>query len=253
MSNKQNTPISCSGIPGSWYATWFNTKYYHILYKDRDYKEAKVFMDTLTNYLNLPENAQILDVACGRGRHSIYLNSAGFKVTGIDISEDSIAFAKKFENPTLHFEVHDMCIPYPHTFDAVFNLFTSFGYFEQEEQYLQALLAFKANLNETGFGVIDFMNVNHVINNLVPDEVKEVDGIEFTIHRYVKENYIFKEVSFIKNNDKVVYTERVKALRLKDFEDYFEQAGIYLLDVFGDYKLRKFDFDSSERLILIFK
>ena len=53
-----------------WYASWFDTPYYHILYKDRDYKEAQQFMDTLTQYLNLPEQASVLDLACGKGRHS---------------------------------------------------------------------------------------------------------------------------------------------------------------------------------------
>lgn len=253
MSTPQQTKVTCEGNPDSWYTSWFNTIYYHILYKDRDYKEAKAFMDTLTNYLNLPEKAKILDVACGRGRHSIYLNSIGYDVTGSDISKDSIAYAKQFENPGLHFEVHDMCVPYKATFDAVFNLFTSFGYFEREEQNLQAITAFHADLNETGFGVIDFMNVNYVIDNLVPHEIKMVEGIEFNIHRYVKDGHIFKDINFTIDNKSFAFTERVKALRLQDFEEYFEQAGVYLLDIFGDYKLRKFDFEKSERLILIFK
>jgi cyclopropane fatty-acyl-phospholipid synthase-like methyltransferase len=102
-----------------WYASWFNTPYYHILYKDRDYSEAQAFMDTLTRYLNLPENGSILDLACGRGRHAVYLNKLGFRVIGVDLSEQSIAHARQFENESLKFEVHDMTIPYPNSFDAV--------------------------------------------------------------------------------------------------------------------------------------
>ena len=77
-----------------WYASWFDTPYYHILYKDRDHSEAQVFMDNLTNYLNIPEGGKILDLACGKGRHSVYLNSLGYNVTGIDLSEKSIDYAK---------------------------------------------------------------------------------------------------------------------------------------------------------------
>ena len=51
-----------------WYASWFDTPYYHILYKDRDHTEAQVFMDNLTNYLNIPEGGKILDLACGKGQ-----------------------------------------------------------------------------------------------------------------------------------------------------------------------------------------
>ena len=76
-----------------WYASWFDSKFYHILYKDRDDKEAQHFMDTLTNYLNLPEDGSILDLACGKGRHSVYLNSLGYNVIGADLSENSINYA----------------------------------------------------------------------------------------------------------------------------------------------------------------
>ena len=87
----------------NWYASWFDTPFYHILYKSRDDKEAGVFMKTLTSFLNLKPKAEILDLACGRGRHSIYLNKLDFIVTGVDLSSKSIAFAKVFETDTLTF------------------------------------------------------------------------------------------------------------------------------------------------------
>ncbi|MFL0354531.1 bifunctional 2-polyprenyl-6-hydroxyphenol methylase/3-demethylubiquinol 3-O-methyltransferase UbiG [Xanthomarina sp. GH4-25] len=236
-----------------WYASWFDTPYYHILYKDRDHDEAQVFMDNLTNYLNLPEDGEILDLACGKGRHSVYLNSLGFDVTGVDLSENSIAYAKQFENKNLHFEVHDMCKPFNKKFDAVFNLFTSFGYFENETDNLKTIQAIQADLNDFGFGVIDFMNSDFVINNLVPEDSKTVEGIEFHLKRYVKDGYLFKDISFEDNGEKFQFQERVRAFSLKDFETLFEKAGVHLLDVFGDYKLRKFDKNSSERLVMIFK
>ncbi|MCF1192853.1 methyltransferase domain-containing protein [Mangrovimonas sp. AS39] len=236
-----------------WYASWFDTPFYHILYKDRDHQEAQLFMDNLTGYLNLPEQADILDLACGRGRHSVYLNNLGYQVTGIDLSEKSIAYAKQFETDSLKFEVHDMCDPYPKKFDAVFNLFTSFGYFDQEEDNLKTIKAIKQDLNDYGFGVIDFMNVSFVANHLITEDKKTVNGIDFYLKRYVKDGHIFKDIEFEFENKNYHFQERVKALTLKDFEALFEEAGCYLLDVFGDYKLRKFYEASSERLIMIFK
>ena len=236
-----------------WYASWFDTPFYHILYKDRDYAEAEAFMTTLTNYLNLPEQAKILDLACGKGRHSIFLNKLGYDVIGADLSENSIAHAKQFENDTLHFKVHNMCLPYGETFDAVFNLFTSFGYFENESDNLSTIKAIKADLNEFGFGVIDFMNSNYVINNLVEKDTKTVDGIEFTMTRRVENGYIIKDISFTFEDEDYQFQEYVRAFTLSDFETLFEKAGVYLLDVFGDYKLNKFDANNSERLIMIFK
>lgn len=236
-----------------WYASWFDTPFYHILYKDRDYAEAETFMTNLTNYLNLPEQAKVLDLACGKGRHSIFLNTLGYNVIGADLSENSIAFAKQFENETLHFDVHNMCKPYGETFDAVFNLFTSFGYFENEIDNLSTIKAIKANLNESGFGVIDFMNSQQVIDTLVPKDKKTVEGITFYQERYLQDGYIFKNISFNADGKDYEFKERVRAFTLQDFEMLFEQAEVHLLDVFGDYKLNRYDEKTSERLIMIFK
>jgi len=236
-----------------WYASWFDTPYYHILYKDRDYSEAQVFMDNLTNYLNIPERGKILDLACGKGRHSIYLNTLGYQVTGIDLSKQSIAYAKQFENDMLKFDVHDMTKPYPEAFDAVFNLFTSFGYFEDDSCNLKTIASIKAELNEFGFGVIDFMNVDYVIENLVAEDVKTVEGIDFHQKRSVKDGYIVKDISFKINGEEHSYQERVKALTLDHFKTLFNEAGVHLLDVFGNYKLQKYHAKTSERLIMVFK
>lgn len=254
MSVEQNpTNINQDQSGETWFSSWFDTPYYHILYKERNYREAQVFMDNLTHYLNLPEKAKVLDLACGKGRHSIYLNQLGFDVVGADLSENSIIEASKQSNETLHFKVHDMREPFEEKYDAIFNLFTSFGYFENDDDNLTTLKAIKESLSEYGFAVIDFMNVNQVINNLVPEEVKTVDGIDFHLKRYVADGHIFKEIDFEDKGQKFHYTEKVKALTLQDFESMMEEAGIYLLDIFGDYKLKKFHKTESERLILIFK
>lgn len=254
-----NNPKSYPEVSGqnpklkNWFASWFDSPYYHILYKERNYREAQLFMDNLTHYLNLPEKAKVLDLACGKGRHAIYLNQLGFNVIGADLSESSIAEASKNSNKTLHFQVHDMRETFEDKFDAIFNLFTSFGYFENDDDNLTTLKAMKESLTEYGFAVIDFMNVNQVINSLVPEEIKKVDGIDFHIKRYLLDGHIFKEIDFEDNGQKFHFTEKVKALTLKDFEDLMNEAGIFLLDIFGDYKLKKFHKTESERLIMIFK
>ena len=237
----------------TWFTSWFDTPFYHILYKDRDDTEAHAFMDTLTNYLNIPEGGTILDLACGKGRHARYLNQIGYNVIGADLSENSIEFAKQFENNMLHFEVHDMCKPYSKQFDGVFNLFTSFGYFDDDADNLKTIAAIKENLNTVGFGVIDFMNSTFVIDNLVPEEVKTVDGIDFYLKRYVDDGYIVKDITFTADDDTYNFQERVRAFTLADFELLFEQAGVHLLEIFGDYNLGKFNTKTSERLVMIFK
>lgn len=237
----------------TWFSSWFDTPYYHILYKERNDREAQLFMDNLTHYLNLPEKAKVLDLCCGKGRHAIYLNQLGFDVIGADLSENSIAEASAFSNESLHFKVHDMREEFEEKYDAIFNLFTSFGYFENDDDNLVTLKAIKNSLTDYGFAVIDFMNVHQVIDTLVPEEVKTVDGIDFHLKRYVADGHIFKEIDFEDQGKKYHFTEKVKALTLQDFEVMMEEAGIYLLDIFGDYKLKKFHKTESERLIMIFK
>jgi SAM-dependent methyltransferase len=237
----------------NWYSSWFDTPFYHILYKDRDNKEAGNFMDSLTSFLKLSKEAEILDLACGKGRHSKYLNELGFRVTGVDLSPKSIAFAKQFENTNLVFEEHDMSISYPKKFDAVFNLFTSFGYFENEKDNLRTIKAIKSELKPNGFAVIDFLNAEFVKSNLVPSETKTVNGIDFNIERIIENGYIIKKIHFNVDNKDYRFEERVRALTLSEFKNFFNEANANLLYCFGDYQLNEFDVESSERLILIFK
>lgn len=253
MSKTVNPHTQTDNQQVNWFESWFDTRYYHILYKDRNYREAQIFMDNLTHYLNLPEKAKVLDLACGKGRHSIYLNQLGYEVVGADLSENSIAEAKKNESDSLHFTVHDMRDSYEEKFDAIFNLFTSFGYFENEADNLQTLVAIKESLSEYGFAVIDFMNVHQVIQNLIPEETKTVDGITFHIKRFVQDGFIVKEIEFEADGKSFHFQEKVKAFTLEDFQNMMNQAGIYLLDTFGDYKLKKFHKNTSERLIMVFK
>ena len=237
----------------NWYASWFDTPYYHILYKDRGYDEAQAFMRALMAYLKPKDSAKILDLACGKGRHSVFLNSLGYNVTGVDLSKNSINHAKQYENESLTFKVHDMCKPTKNTYDVVLNLFTSFGYFEDDEDNLRTIKAIKEDLKQDGVAVIDFMNVANVISNLVPTEVKTMKGIDFHIKRYVKNNHIYKDISFKDNDEQFEFTEKVKAITLDDFKTYFKKAGLTLINTFGDYKLNDFNLETSKRLILVFK
>jgi hypothetical protein len=143
--------------------------------------------------------------------------------------------------------------PFEEKYDAIFNLFTSFGYFACDTDHLKTLIAIKESLSEYGFGVIDFMNVTQVIANLIPEETKTVDGIDFHIKRFHIDGYIYKEIDFEDQGEKYHFTEKVRAFTLQDFQELMTEAGIYLLDIFGDYKLKKFHKTDSERLIMIFK
>lgn len=234
-----------------WFTDWFNTSYYHTLYKDRNDIDAQLFIRNVIDFLKIPLTSHLLDLPCGKGRHSIYLNSLGYKVTGADLSQNSIKAAKIHENSTLDFKLKDMRKPFELKYDAVFNLFTSFGYFENDEDDILVLENIKKGLNKNGLLILDFLNVVTVKNNLVKKEIKTVDNITFNIQREIKNGFILKHISFYDKGIKHAFLERVKYIDLKKFETYFSEAGLRIHHVFGDYHLSKFNPNTSKRLIFV--
>ena len=97
------------------------------------------------------------------------------------------------------------------------------------------------------------MNSEYVIENLVPEDIKTIDGIDFQQKRRVENGYIIKDISFKIDGEDFKFQERVKAFTLKDFEILFDKAGVDLLDVFGNYKLQRYENKTSPRMIMIFK
>ena len=237
----------------NFYESWFDTPFYHILYKNRDYKEAEMFTSELINFLNLPIESKILDLACGKGRHSIFLNKMGYNVTGVDISSKNIINAKKYENNKLNFKIHDMRDPLVDKFDLIVNLFTSFGYFDDFEDNLKTLKSIKLNLKKNGIAVIDFLNINYVKNNLVHQNTEEIDGIKFNLKRYLKDGFLVKEINFKHDLEEYNFQEKVRSLNINEFKTMFKQTQLEILHIFGDYNLNEFDINKSKRLIFIFK
>lgn len=237
-----------------WYCEWFNSPYYHILYKTRDHLEAEQFIKTLISYLSPPQESIMLDAACGKGRHAIYLASFGFHVDAFDLSSNNIKDAKKHQTPNLNFFIHDIRDPLKmDQYDYVFNMFTSFGYFENQNDNLKALQAIHASLKKDGLFIMDFMNVDHVINKLVKQETKTIDGITFHINKSVANGFIEKNISFTDQMKSYQYQEQVRIISRDELTHLFLQAGFEILHEFGDYTLNEFDPLKSDRIIIIAK
>lgn len=235
-----------------WFGEWFNSPYYHILYKHRDFEEARLFIDNLNELFDFAPHQKALDLACGKGRHAIYLNRVGLEVVGVDLSPENIKDAKKYENDRLRFFVHDMRDPFMGSkFDYVLNLFTSFGYFKTEAENQQAVNAIASALKPGGHFIIDFLNPILVINKMVPCEEKTIDGIHFKITRMFSDGFILKDIEFEDGEKAYLFQESVQAIEKKVFLSYFHAAGLSLKGIYGDYKLNIFDEKTSGRMIFI--
>lgn len=235
-----------------WFSDWFNTPYYHILYKNRNNEEAQHFISNLIEFLSPEKNHKFLDLACGKGRHSIFLNSLGFNVSGCDLSGNSVVEAKKKEKEGLHFFVHDMRESTNRKFDFVFNLFTSIGYFEDQNDNQKTFNSVSKDLNDKGIFVIDFLNEIKVRQEMIPLENKSIDNINFEIRKNISSNFIEKNIRFKVNDEDYSFQEKVELISLQKFTEYAHNSGFELLHTFGDYKLQPFN-SNSERLIMIFR
>lgn len=240
----------------AWYKEWFSSPFYHKLYFERDEKEAAAFILKLIHHLKPADGSYMLDIACGRGRHSRILAEHKFFVTGIDISFSSIAFAKKFEKENLEFYQHDMRLPFRiNYFDYAFNLFTSFGYFKTRREHDDAMRTTANGLKPGGTFIIDYLNVHYSEDHLVHNEIKRIDGTTYEIRRWHDETHFYKKMII---NDPSIqepleYTENVCKFSFGDLNDMLSYQGLQVQDVFGDYQLGKYDVRTKPRLIIVAK
>ncbi|NOQ91679.1 MAG: methyltransferase domain-containing protein [Flavobacteriaceae bacterium] len=234
-----------------WFQDWFDTSYYHTLYNHRNDDEARFFMKNLITFLNLKKGNKILDLPCGKGRHALFLNEQGFDVVGADLSRNSILTAKKHENNTLHFFTHDMRNAIEGKYDAIFNLFTSFGYFNDELTNVIVLKNFKKAVNQNGHIIIDFLNIKKIEKELIPKEEITKNGISFLIKKSITNQFLIKDIYFNADDKNHHFTEKVQCLDLDKFKDFVLRANLKVQNVFGDYSLNPFDENKSDRLILI--
>lgn len=238
-------------MQAEWFSEWFDSPYYHSLYRHRDEEEAAAFIQALLDRLNPAPEARMMDLACGRGRHARLLSEAGHLVTGLDISPSNIGHASRMESDNLEFMVHDMRHPFRiNYYDHIFNFFTSFGYFDREEDHLRTLCHVQSGLRPGGSFILDFMNSTWVRNSLLANEERNADGIHFTIDRFADDTHIFKRIRFEDKGHLYEFTERVRAFTLPELRDLLGTAGMEIVEVFGDHALGPWIPESSERLII---
>ena len=237
-----------------WFKEWFNSPYYHLLYAYRDEKEAAAFIDGLLERLHPRPGCRMVDIACGRGRHSRYLAEKGFDVTGIDLSPESIAFAKQFEGDRLHFFQHDMRLPFwIRYFDFAFNFFTSFGYFNTRREHDNAIRTMAQSLTPKGTLVIDYLNSRYWENHLQHKMEKEQDGVLFHVTKWMDETHFYKkiEVEDERLEQPLLFHERVAKFSVGDFTEMLGDQGLQVKEVFGDYQFSAYKTNESPRMVII--
>jgi SAM-dependent methyltransferase len=237
-----------------WFENWFDSPFYHKLYFDRDEQEASAFIHRLISHLQPPPGSFMLDIACGKGRHSKILATYGHYVTGIDLSANSIAFAKQYEDEHLEFYQHDMRQPFRiNYFNYAVNLFTSFGYFATQREHDDTLRTIAQSIKKGGCFVIDYLNSAYWTQHLVTGISKTIDGTQYDIEKWIANGLFHKKITVTDPGlaTPMSFTEHVAAFTLAGFEKMFAKQGLAVEAVFGDYNLQPFHETESKRLILI--
>ncbi|MBE7560099.1 class I SAM-dependent methyltransferase [bacterium] len=222
----------------TWYANWFNDIYAHI-YAHRDRLSAnREAAFALTLLGGVPEGP-VLDLCCGAGRHSHALAAAGCRVVGLDLSPWLLSEARSFvasPGGRLSLVRGDMrSLPFSRAFSGVFNFFTSFGYFDDEENR-EVLREIARVLLPGGFFLLDYMNAPAVIAGLVPCSERETElgkVVESRTYdpesrRIEKDLYVYRS-----EGEMEAYHESVRAYTCEEMLSLLSVVGLCPLSVYG--------------------
>jgi len=241
----------------NWYKHWFESEEYLSVYQHRDEEDAQKLLSTLFSIIQIPINGKILDAACGAGRHSILLSKCGYKVTGFDLSKPLLNIAQKnveqlgLKVNFINADLRNICLK--EKFDLVTNIFTSFGYFESDEENFAFIKNSWNMLNSDGFFVLDYLNKSFVIQNLVANSSKKIGNKNIYERRFITNDRIEKEIIIEEFNSRKRYIESVKLYEKDEIVSKFGEIGYHPIIMMGDYSGEEFNSILSQRLILVFK
>jgi ubiquinone/menaquinone biosynthesis C-methylase UbiE len=237
-----------------WYKKSFGDDYL-LVYKHRDLQGAYNEVKRMMEWLQLPAGAEVLDLCCGMGRHSMALTDFGYRVTGVDLSDVLLKEAERLDTEDkvrwLQGDMRD--VPLSRTYDAVVNLFTSFGYFGQDaenEKVLHEIYRLLSPAN--GQFIIDFLNPGYVQANLVPFSKRQEGEIVIEESRKIEDGFVLKTIVISEpGTPNRNYNEQVKLYEKEAFTGMMDRAGLEVLQVYGNYDASAYNNEESKRMIFV--
>jgi SAM-dependent methyltransferase len=239
-----------------WWESFFDEDAGRIMFTEEAWQRAEQNCDALIALLGILPGAKILDLACGTGRYAIPLAKRGYEVVGLDISsvflEQARARAQE-HGLKIQFIHGDMRhIPFESEFDAVINLFTSFGYFEKEEDHLQVLKEVHKSLRPGGRFVLDISNREWFMRHFQARDWREYP--DFTLLEECKFNVERSRIEsrwiMLRGKERKEYALSLRIFTLAELLELFAQAGLKILGYYGGLRGEPWDLD-SRRLVIV--
>jgi SAM-dependent methyltransferase len=216
-----------------WFEEWFGEEYLQ-LYPHRNDAEAERAVELIRRTVQLEPGWRVLDVACGAGRHARAFDATGARCIGIDLSRTLLLLARQLTAaPLVRGDMRQLPIR-PGSMDLTVNLFTSFGYFDQDAEHTAALNEMIATVRPGGWFVIDFLNPAAVRGQLVAEETLDLAGSTVRVSRSVSPDgrYVCKSIRAGQGRN---YRERVRLFEPEQMSDMLEAGGVAVRFRFGDY------------------
>lgn len=240
-----------------WTEEYFDDIYLKYFLLQQDEARTKAQVDFIEKFLK--PKFYVLDAGCGIGRHSIELAKRGYSVLGVDSNSKYIEIARNRKNDlnlmNVNFEALDMRnLNFLEKFDAVINMWSSFGYFDDESNK-KILINFFNALKKDGILILDIENRDYILKYFIRETFKEKEGGVFILERR-KFNPINSVVSthryIVGPNLRKDYIRHVRIYSLTEIINLFKEVGFKQIEYFGNYNFEKFHVD-SERIIAVGK
>jgi len=218
--------------PADWFEHWFGDEYLR-LYPHRDENDAAEAIDLIAAHVKGREVNSVLDLACGAGRHARLLCDRWWTV-GLDLSPALLRVARR-ESPEAPYVRADMRdLPFASgSFDLAVNLFTSFGYFDDDREHAQVLSCVGSSTRRGGTFVLDFLNPGEVRRNLVERDERVVGGaVVEQFRRFSADAKYVEKTIRVRGKE---YLERVRLFSAAELEQMLDAAGFEMVERCGDY------------------
>jgi len=207
----------------------------------------------------LPKKGLVLDLCCGTGRHSIGLCRRGWNVVGMDLSRNLLAIAKmRMVEAGVKFALvkADMrYFPFKDTvFNAIINMFTSFGYLPSETEDVKCLLEVYRTLRHRGSFLLDLANRDHIVKGF-----RERDWAEFAPYYLLEKRFLDIRNSKLTSNWIIIrkntvetksIVHAVRLYTLNQIHQLLSRTGLAITKVYGGYESQEFNLEASRMIIL---